>query len=113
MAHLLQDPRGRATVNMQDRQGNTVLHYACDCDSEGEEAAAPTVHLLLQADADPTIPDDEGITPLDVARPHRPKRHVIALFEQALAEAEKTSLLDKARRLAVAASSNAVAPSCL
>jgi len=47
-------------------------------------------------------------------RQHHPNLHVtIALLEQALTEAEMASLLVKARRLAVAPNSNAVAPSCL
>jgi len=51
---------------------------------------------------------------LDLARKCHPTRHAaIALLEQALAEAEKASLLVEARRLAVAATSNAVAPSYL
>jgi len=112
VARLLQDPRVRATVNMQSKNGSTALHYACDSISEEEEAAREA-HLLLQADAKPTIPDNKGETPLDHLRQHQPNRHaLIALLEQA-PDAEKASLLIKTRRLSVAANSNVVAPSCL
>ena len=51
-----------------------------------------------------------------VRQKHPTYQSVIALLEQypdAKRDAEKASLLVKARRLAVAANSNAVAPSCL
>jgi len=67
--------------------------------------------------ADPLITNDNGETPLDEARLHNPyHRAAIALLEQCPAakkDAEKASLLIKARRLAVNATSNVVAPSCL
>jgi hypothetical protein len=113
VARLLEDPRVRVTVNMQSGNGLTVLHRACDS-YKPEERAALMVHLLLQAGANPTTADNGGETPLDMVRQSYPGRHAtIALLEQTLAEAEKTSLLVKARRLAVAATSNVVTPSCL
>ena len=114
VVRLLQDPRVRATVDMQDKEGNTALHHAC-CKYGGTDAkAALNAHLLLQAGADLTIANTNGQTALADLRQHHPNLHVtIALLEQALTEAEKASLLVKARRLAVAATSNAVAPSCL
>jgi hypothetical protein len=116
MARVLQDQRARASVNVQDSGGKTALHHACD---SGEvETAALRVNLLLQANADPLISNKQGLMPLALLRHQYPTRHAaIALLEQfpeAQKDAEKTSLLVKARRLAVAAStSNAVAPSCL
>jgi len=107
VAPLLEDPRVRATIYVQDEEGNTALHHACMCGS------APNIHSLLQAGANPTLPCKNGQLALAWGRQHRPSRHaVIALLEQA-PDAEKASLLVKARRLAVAANSNAVAPSCL
>ena len=45
VTRLLQDPRVRATVNMQDRYGETALHHACKV--HGAEAA-PRAALLVQ-----------------------------------------------------------------
>jgi hypothetical protein len=116
VARLLQDPRVRATVNMQDGNGRTVLHYACR-NFGVEDTAAPKVHLLLQAGANPIIPDKSGLTPLAYLRQFHPNRRaVIALLEHypvAKKDAEKASLVVKARRLAVAAIGNIMAPSCL
>ena len=111
MARLLQDPRVRATLNMQSDIGHTALHYACMCGKP--DAAALNVHILLQAGANPTIAIYSGQTVLTYLRQRHPNPNVtIALLEQA-PDAEKASLLVKARRLAVAANSNAVAPSYL
>jgi len=58
--------------------------------------------------------NEKGQTPLDMVRQRHPNHHdVIALLKQAMIEVEKASLLVKARRLAVAANSNAGVPSCL
>jgi len=119
VARLLEDPRVRATINMQDMWGNTALHHACKDfrrDVGGDTAAICKVNLLLQADANPTITNRMGQPPLNVARQHYPDHYpVIALLKQypnAQKDAE-TSLLVKARRLVVVATSNAVAPSYL
>ena len=74
-----------------------------------EEATASKVRLLLRAGANPNITDKNGLT-----QKYHPNCHTaITLLQQALAEAEKAALLVKARRLAVAAAINTVAPSCL
>lgn len=44
-ACLLQDPRVRATIDVQDMNGNTAFHYACL--GEDETSAISIVHLLL------------------------------------------------------------------
>ena len=115
VARLLQDPRVRATIDAQDDGGSTALHDACR--SGADAAAALKVHLFLQAGANPRINTKAGRTPLAYLRQHSPTRHAaIALLEQypdARKNAEKASLLVKARRIAVAAISNTVAPSCL
>jgi hypothetical protein len=124
---MVQDPRVRATVNMQDVNGRTVLHDACEPFKQEEAApsAAPMVHLLLQAGANPTITNNNGQIPLALLRQYRPNHHAtialldhatIALLEHypvAKKDADKASLLVKARRLAVAAIGNIMAPSCL
>lgn len=61
--------------------------------------------------ANPTLTRDAGQSPLDAVRRLYPDYLFIALLEQV--ENEKTSFLVKARHLAAAANSNAVAPSCL
>ena len=113
VVRLLQDPRVRAAVNMQDLDGNTALHWACWNDRVTNEETASIVQSLLEADANPTIADNDGIMPMDYFRQHRPDHHAaIALLEQTLADAEKAALLVKARRLALAAT-NTVVPSCM
>ena len=112
VARLLQDPRVCATVNMQDDTSHTALHYACMWGTL--KKAVAKIHLILQAGANPTLTNKKGQTPMDVVRQRNPTYHAaIALLEQGLADAEKTWLLVKVRRLAVAATSNTVAPSCL
>jgi len=114
VARLLQDPRVQATVDVVTPFGWTALHHACS--HMYETPATAIVRLLLQAGANPAPPSDDGKTSLDLLRQNRPSHHsTIALLEQA-PEAEKASLLVKARRIAVTASTAttpALAPSYL
>jgi len=112
VARLLQDPRVRATINMQDVDGRTAFHHAC-CKYGVTAKKALNVDLLLQAGADLSIANKDGQTPMALLRQHRPFHYAaIALLEQA-PDAGKSSLLVKARRLVVAAASNAMLASCL
>jgi len=70
VAHLLQDQRVHATVDVQGRDGETALHHACT--GFVAEAAAIKVHLLLQAGADSLVTDKYGLTPLTWTREVRP-----------------------------------------
>jgi len=109
ITRLLQDPRVRAAIDMQDHNGRTALHHACD---HWQNSATSTVDLLLEARPNPRLVDKCGQTPLAFLREKHPTYHAtIVLLEQA-PEAEKASLLVKARRLATAAASGAI-PSCL
>ena len=109
VARLLQDSRVRATINVQNKYGDTALHDACFYDGENETSTTSMLHLLLQAGANPAVTNNDGETPLAVRRHRYPSRHAaIALLEQA-PDAEMTSLLVKARRL-VTVSRNTVAP---
>jgi hypothetical protein len=108
---LLQDPRVRATVNMQDRRGHTALFEVA---SVRKTATVRLVHLLLQAGCDPSVTNNRGQTVMAFLRTFlhttdSTLNAAVALIKQA-PEAEKTSFLVKARRLAVAATSP---PSCL
>ena len=117
VARLLQDPRVRATLEWRTPTGNTALHTACIHSNEVSTTAL--VRPLLQAGADYTsrITDtdgyDDGLTPLAFLRKKYPTHHTtIALLEQApiaAIDAEKVSLLVKARRLVVATSTNTAA----
>jgi len=116
VARLLQDPRVRATIDAQAKDGATALHHACyNCNYLN--IAAPIVRTLLQAGANPTLTTIDPHTPLEMIlsvfrHPHERDQGTIttiALFEDALAEAEKASLLVKARRLTVAASTSTAA----
>jgi hypothetical protein len=113
VVRLLQDPRVRATVNMQNLDGSTALHLACWNNRVAHEETASKVQSLLEADANPTIAGNDGMTPMDYLRQHRPDHHAAIALEQTLADAEKAALLVKARRLALAATNNTVVPSCL
>jgi len=110
---LLQDPRVRATIDMQDHSyACTALHFACHHHNETNTRA--TVTLLLEAGANPILANNNGEMPLDRLRSNHPTYHsTIALLKQALGNAETTSLLVKARRLAVAVRSNFATPSYL
>jgi len=109
---LLQDPRVRATIDMQDRHGDTALHFASRY--RYETKAHAMVRPLLEAGATPILTNRHGKMPLACLRQWRPSHHTtITLLEQALANAETTALLVKARRVVVAARGNIVSPSCL
>jgi len=111
VARVLQDPRVRATVNMQPNTGYTALHDVCL--HKDETKATSIIHILLQAGGNAALTSKHGQTPLDLIRHRHPPPHAAStLLKQALAEAKKASLLVKARCLAVAANSSAVAPSC-
>lgn len=66
-----------APVDPQDRFGNTPLWRAV-FDSRGQVA---TVHLLLQAGADPDLVNEAGATPRDLAR-RMGTPEVVALFAE-------------------------------
>jgi len=110
-ACLLQDPRVRATVNVQNSGGGTALHWACLRGNESE--AISILYLLLQARGDPALTKNATLqTPSAYLRHRNPTHYAaIALLEQA-PKAEKASLLVKARRLIVV-SRNAEASSYL
>jgi len=109
---LMQDPRVRASIDMQDRHADTALHFACRHHNETNTHAM--VRPLLEAGATPILTNNDGKMPLACLRQWRPSHHTtITLLEQALANAETTALLVKARRPAVADRSNLVVPSCL
>ena len=115
VARLLQDPRVQAAVDEEGREGKSALHWAC-CKKD-KEITLVLVRLLLQAGANPALTNDKGATPWTYMSHARPTHHAtIALLEQfphTQKDAEKASLLVKARRFAIAANSNTVAPSCL
>jgi len=111
LKRLLQDPRVRATVDFQGEGGDTALPDACTLEGYTKKKPAMIRHLL-QAGANPFLTNKQGLTPLALLQQQWPSyRGAIALLGQA-PEAEKASLLVKARRLFVTSTSNA-APSCL
>lgn len=110
VARLLQDPRVRATIDVQGgTDGDTALHGACH---RGDEAlATANVRLLLQSGANPLLINKRRKTPLSLVHDLHPTyTTTTALLEQALVAAELTSLLVKARRLIVAANANVILP---
>ena len=109
---LLQDPRVRASVDVQMCCDRTALYLACGYWHEG--TATSITRLLLQAGADPTIASNIDGTPLAYLRQRYPTYHSsIVLLEQALAAAAKTSVLVSARLTLAANSGAAMTPSCL
>jgi len=114
LARLLQYPSVRASIDMPNAHGMTAHQLACDY--RNEPAATPTIHLLLQAGANPHLTDRDGETPLESLRHFKPTFHTAIAYLEQVPDAEKTSLLVKARRLAVfavTAANTAVAPSYL
>ena len=106
VARLPQDTRVRATVDFQDKDGDTALHNACTFDEYKNKSPA-MVHHLLQAGANPFLTNKHGLTPLSLLQQRWPSyRGAIALLEQA-PDAQKASVLVKARRLFVISTSNA------
>lgn len=104
---LLQDPRVRAAVNMQDRRGHTALFEVAALKNT---ETVRLVHLLLQAGCDPAVTNNRGQTAMFFL-PSSDSTLDAAVFMLTQApEAEKSSFLVKARRLAVASTSP---PSCL
>ena len=107
VARLLQDPRVRATINLQSNHGRTALHHACGSASGTEANQAALVTLLLQCGANYTRTDADGKTPLALHQQrYKPRHAVIAVLEQS-PDAEKASLLFKARRIVIASNGNA------
>lgn len=100
---MLRDSRVRATVDMQVKDGHTALNFAC-CRDDDAALATSLVHLLLLVGTNPTLFHKDGWTPLVVLRRCHPTyTTTVALLAQAIADAEVTSLLVKARRLVFAA----------
>lgn len=113
----------RATIDAQDKNGDIALHLTCkDEDSMAEDDSTAILELLLQFGANPFLTNGEGDAPLDWLRQDLDNLRqqipededswhgaAIALLEQA-PEAQKASLLIKARRLVVPANSNVVVP---
>jgi uncharacterized protein len=59
---LLGDPRVKAIINERDEDGKTALRRACFRGRAGH------VRALLEGGADPTIADNDGITPVAIAK---------------------------------------------
>jgi ankyrin repeat protein len=59
---LLAHPRARVTINRRDDNGQTALWWACFWGRGGVAKA------LLESGADPTIADDDGTTPMVIAK---------------------------------------------
>lgn len=98
VAHMLQDPRVQASVNMQNFAGNTALHLACWHN-------LAVIQPLLQASADLTLTNARGSSPLSVLQRHNPTHPTtLALLAQNL-DAEKAAFLVKVRRLVMASTS--------
>jgi len=74
VSFLLQNAKVR--VNFQDSTGNTILHHAAEIHMQKylfnynwqmkSQHRAVFFKLITQSDADPTIPNNEGDSPLDV-----------------------------------------------
>jgi uncharacterized protein len=58
---ILASDAGAATINEVDARGSTAMWWACD------KGRSTTIRLLLRAGADATIPDHEGVSPMDLA----------------------------------------------
>ena len=113
---MLQYPRVRATVDMQDLYGNTALHQACGTwrsEYTPERDTIDIIRLLLKAGANPIITNRDGQTPLAYLRQKNRKCYTTITLLEVAEEALKYSLLVKARRLLVASPTDTAAPSYL
>jgi ankyrin repeat protein len=59
---LLEHPSGTTTLNHRSHRGETALWRAC------RNGRADSVGALLERGADPTIADNDGITPMAIAK---------------------------------------------
>jgi ankyrin repeat protein len=64
----------KADVHLEDKFGNTALHYAC------EDGNFRTTHLILTAGADPFMPNFNEETAFDIADANR-HSHISYLLE--------------------------------
>ena len=82
ITRLLQDPRVRATIDLQTKGGSTALHYGC-YPRKDEALASSIVNLLLQTGANPALTNDRRQMPLDFFRKFCPSHRVTnVLLEQ-------------------------------
>ncbi|KAJ8517531.1 hypothetical protein ON010_g18311 [Phytophthora cinnamomi] len=88
----------QATINAQDADGNTALHYAA------MNNIAMAVRMLLDVGVDTTIVNKEGLTALAIARvrlrPDSSARHLLTEDEQLQQLARRTSIPDNVYKLA-------------
>ena len=78
-----------ANVEIRDHSGWTPLHLAVDADIDGaiQDRKVPRMiatRALIRAGADPTVKDEEGNTPRDIASGYGEK--ALALFDSASRE---------------------------
>jgi hypothetical protein len=59
---------GRADVNARTVDGRTPLHYAAGVAEDGDDERREVVRVLRDWKADPTVEDNKGRTPRDVAQ---------------------------------------------
>jgi len=98
VARLLEDPRVRATADLWERNNHSALFLACY--HRVEANATPIVRLLLEANANPILPDrNKKETPVAFLRRLHPNHHTtIAALEAAIGRTEATLLLINTRR---------------
>ncbi|KAH7145560.1 hypothetical protein B0J13DRAFT_525095 [Dactylonectria estremocensis] len=60
--------KGRCNPNARRDDGRTPLHYAAGAAVDGDEEARDVIRVLRHWGADPTVQDDKGRTPRDVAQ---------------------------------------------
>jgi hypothetical protein len=99
---LLQDSRVQASINLQNPQGWTALHFACN---PVREPKVDTITRLLKADADLTVK-----TPLMLHPNAYPSHPTTAAVLQQVSDADKASFLVRTRRLIMATTSNTLMP---
>lgn len=76
-------------VNLRSKMGGwTALHFAAYKSDESGFQSPRAVKLLLEYGADPTIKDDNGATPRDIAIIQQKKKNGPLLIVRALEEAE-------------------------
>jgi uncharacterized protein len=79
---LLGRPSGKATINYRNQRGETALWKAC------RSGRPEILRALLESGADPTIPDDNGTTPVAEAKRVMQSRYYAGRHTQCVAALE-------------------------
>ena len=79
----------RANVHVQDINGYTPLHHASYCFGDEVDSATEVVQELLAHGGNPTVKNNEGKTPLDIAKEHEDRNDIVNVLTRHQAKHEE------------------------